>query len=73
MGKPLRRIDRPAAKRPAKSGPRLAPKPRVQKRRRVDDPAQEAAPGPDEAQSSSDEGDGAGDPLDLYVSYLSSC
>ena len=27
----------------------------------------------DKAQSSSDEGDGAGDPFDLYVSYQSSC
>ena len=69
VGEPLRRVDRPAAKRPAKP----APKPRVEKRRRVDDPAPAAAPGPDEAQSSSDEGDGAGDPFDLYVSYQSSC
>ena len=43
-------------KRPAKPGPRPAPKRRAEKRRRVDDPAPEAAPGPDEAQSSSDEG-----------------
>ena len=41
--------------------------------RRVDDPAQQAAPGLDEAQSSSDEGDGARDAFDLYVSYQSSC
>ena len=71
--KPLRRIDRPAAKCPAKPGPRLAPKPRAERSRRVDDPAQEAAPGPDEAQSSSDEGGGARDPFHLYVSYQSSC
>ena len=69
VGEPLRRVDRPAAKRPAKP----APKPRAEKRRRVDDPAPAAAPGPDEAQSSSDEGDGAGDPFDLYVTYQSSC
>ena len=73
VGEPLRRIDRPAGKRPAEPGPRPAPKPRAEKRRRVDDPAPEAAPGPDEAQSSSDKGDGAGDPFDLYVSYQSSC
>ena len=73
VGEPLRRVDRPAAKRPAKPGPRPAPKLGAEKRRRVDDPAPEAAPGPDEAQSSSDEGDGAGDPFDLYVSYQSSC
>ena len=69
VGEPLRRVDRPAAKRPAKP----APKPRTEKRRRVDDPAPPAAPRPDEAHSSSDEGDGAGDPFDLYVSYQSSC
>ena len=69
VGEPLRRVDRPAAKRPAKP----APKPRAEKRRRVDDPAPAAAPGPDGAQSSSYEGDGAGDPFDLYVSYQSSC
>ena len=73
VGEPLRRIDRPAAKRPAKPGPRPAPKPNTEKRRRIDDPAQEAAPGPDKAQSSSDKGDGAGDLFDLYVSYPSSC
>ena len=69
VGEPLRQVDRPAAKRPAKP----APKPRAEKRRRVDDPAPAAAPGPDEAQSSSEEGDGAGDLFDLYVSYQSSC
>ena len=69
VGEPLRRVDRPAAKRPAKP----APKPRAEKRRRVDRLAPVAAPGPDEAQSSFDEGDGAGDPFDLYVSYQSSC
>ena len=73
MDEPLRRIDSPAAKGPAKLGPRPAPKPGAEKRRRVDDPALEAAPGPEEPQSSSDEGDGAGDPFDLYVSYQSSC
>ena len=69
VGEPLRWVDRAAAKRLAKP----APKPRAEKRRRVDDPAPAAAPGPDEAQSSSDEGDGAGDPFGLYVSYQSSC
>ena len=69
VGGPLRGVDRPAAKRSAKP----APKPRAEKRRRVDDPAPAAALGPDEAQSSPDEGDGAGDPFDLYVSYRSSC
>ena len=73
MGEPLREIDRPAAKRAAKVGPRPALKPRTVQRRRVDDPAQEAAPTLDEAQSSSDEGDSAGDAFDLYVSYQSSC
>ena len=73
VGEPLRRIDRPTAKRPAKPGPRSAPKPRAEKRRRVDHAAQEAALGPDEAQSSSDEGDGAGDAFHLYVSYQSGC
>ena len=68
VGEPLRRVDRPAAKRPAKP----APKPGPEKCRRVDGPAPAPAPGPDEAQSSSDEGDGAGDPFDLYVSYQSS-
>ena len=69
VGEPLRWVDRPAAKRPAQP----APKPRAGKRRRVDDPAPAAAPGPDEAQFPSDEGDGAGDLFDLYVSYQSSC
>ena len=69
VGEPLRRVDRPAAKRPAKP----APKPGPEKRRRVDDPAPAPAPGLDEAQSSSGKGDGAGDPFDLYVSYRSSC
>ena len=73
VGEPLRRIDRPAAKRTAKQGPHPAQKPRAEKRRRVNDPAQEAAPGRDEAQSSSDEGDGVGDPFDLYVRNQSSC
>ena len=68
VGEPLRRVDRPATKRPAKPAPKL----RAEKRRRVDDPAPAAAPGPDEAQCSSDEGDGAGNPFDLYVSYQSS-
>ena len=69
VGEPLRRVDRPAAKRHAKPGPRPAAKPRAEKRRRVDDPAPEAAPSPDEAQSCCDEGDHARDPFDLYVSY----
>ena len=69
VGEPLRRVDRPAAKCPAKP----APKPRAEKRRRVDEPAPAAAPVPDEAQSSSDEGDGAEDMFDLYVSSQSSC
>ena len=72
VGEPLRRVYRPAAKRPAKPRPHLAPKPRAKKRRRVADPSPEAALGPEEAQSSSDEGDGARDPFDLYVSYQSS-
>ena len=69
VGEPLRRVDRPAAKHPAKP----APKPRAEKRRRAHDPAPVAAPSPDEAQFSSDEGDGAGDPFNLYVSSQSSC
>ena len=73
VGEPFRRVYRPAAKLPAKPGPRPAPKLKAEKRRRVDDPAPEASLGPDEPQSASDEGDGAGDPFDLYVSYQSSC
>ena len=69
VGEPLRRVDRAAAKHPAKP----VPKPRAEKRRRVDDPAPAAAPAYEEAQSFSDEGDGAGDPFDLYFSYQSSC
>ena len=49
-------IDRRATKFPAKPGPYPASKPRAEKRRKVDDPAQEAARGPDEAQSSAHEG-----------------
>ena len=56
VGEPLRLVDRPAAKHPAKPGPCPAPKTRAEKRRRVDNLAPEAAPGPDEAESSSDEG-----------------
>ena len=73
VGESLRPIDGPAAKGIAKPRPHPVPKPRAEKRRRVNDPAQEAAPVPDKAQSSSDKGDGAEDPFDLYVSYQSSC
>ena len=47
VGEPLRRIDRPAAECTAKRGPHTALKPKVEKRRRDDDPGQEAAPAPD--------------------------
>ena len=73
VGEPLGRIDRPAAQRPTQPRPRAAPKPRDVKRRRVDDPAQQAPPGLNETQSSFDEWNGARYAFDLYVRYQSSC
>ena len=73
MGKPQGCNHRPASECLAKPGSCLAPKLRAEKRRRVNDPAEEAVPGPDEALSTFDEGDGARDVFDMNASYQSSC